>query len=116
MIFSPIWENPAVVGLILAMPATALGYLGYRRSRGVDEVAKQAGLASSQSTSVGQAIDGLNRVIDALQHDNKVLRDELILLKQGVELVQARLDVVEKENARLERELAKINGATSSGH
>lgn len=101
ILLAEFWENPAVVGLVLAIPATVLGYLGYRRSLKVDEAAKQAGIATSQSVSVGQAVDGLNRVIAALQEDNEILRKDVKDLRAGVELIQARLDVVESGNLDL---------------
>lgn len=116
MISAAFWENPAVVGLIIAIPGAILGYLGYRRSLKVDEAAKQAGIATSQGISVGQAVDGLNKVIAALQEDNKVLRDDVKDLRAGVELIQARLDVVESGNLDLvaklreaEREIAVLH-------
>lgn len=107
------WENPAVVGLILALPATALGYLGYRRSLPLDKAVTK--------TANNEGHIGL---ISALQADNQDLREELRALRgehateiralrEGLALVQARLEVVEAENARLERELAKVS---SSGH
>lgn len=116
------WENPAVVGLILAIPTVALAYIGYRRSIPRDKAAAQVGVDAGH---IG--------LITALQADNQDLRDELRALRgehaaevralrkdyadlrEGLGLVQARLEVVEAENARLERELAKINGTTSSG-
>lgn len=106
MILSVFWENPAVVGLILAVPATALGYLGYRRSLSVD---KATAKAANNAGHVG--------LITALQADNQDLRDELRLLRgdyaalrEGVELCQRRLDRVERENARLLAELGRGNG------
>lgn len=102
MILAVFWENPAIVGLIIAIPATALGYLGYRRSLGLDKVAEQAGIATTHANSIGQVVDGLNRVIIVLQEDNKILRGDIADLRQGVELVQARLDLVEAGNIDLE--------------
>lgn len=113
MIFAVFWENPAVVGLIIALPASILGYLGYRRSRGVDEAAKQAGDATRNATSIGQVVDGLNSVIAAVQSDNVDLRNEVKSLKHTVEEIRDRLDAVEKANTDLrtrERELERENG------
>lgn len=69
------WENPAVVGLILALPATALGYLGYQRSRVVDE-------KTSESTSIGLAVDALTKALSILQEDNRVLREDVVALRK----------------------------------
>lgn len=79
MIFSVFWENPAVVGLILAIPSAVLGYLGYRRSRAIDEATEEAVTATGHVVSIQQVIDGLNGVIAALQADNKVLREDVAL-------------------------------------
>lgn len=95
------WENPAVVGVIIAIPATILGYLGYRRARGVDEVAKQAGIATTHATSIGQVVDGLNKVIANVQSDNNDLRKEVLALRTTVEEIRTRLDLVESGNVDL---------------
>lgn len=84
MIFAMFWENPAVVGLILALPATALGYLAYRRSLPVDKAVQQVG---EMAGHIG--------LITALQADNQVLRDGVTALRKGVEVCQARIDVLE---------------------
>lgn len=76
--FGAAWiENPAVVGLIVAIPSATLGYLGYRRSRHIDAVAEQAGVQSSQSASIGQVVDGLNALVGNLQEDNRALREHV---------------------------------------
>lgn len=105
MIFAVFWENPAVVGIIIAIPATVLGYLGYRRSLGVDKAVE----------SVGEMAGHIG-LINALQADNLVLRGELTLLREGVELIQKRLDVVEDgsevlqaKNRDLEREIVVLH-------
>lgn len=82
MISSVFWENPAVVGLILAIPGAILGYLGYRRSLEVDDATEQAGLVSGQTTTIALAVDSLNKVIAVLQEDNKILRGDIIALRE----------------------------------
>lgn len=112
MLAASFWQNPAVVGLILAIPATLLGYLGYRRSKGIDEVAKQAGIASTNATSIGQVVDGLNTVIAAVKGDNDDLRKEVLALRKTVDEIRARLDAVEAGNIDLRaknRELEREN-------
>lgn len=93
MIFATdLWTNPAFVGLVIALPATAIGYLGYRRSRNLDRVAEQAGIATTNVTSIGQVVDGLNKIIVNLQEDNEDLRGEVISLRERLDALSARLD------------------------
>lgn len=106
MTFLTVWyENPAIVGLIIAVPSAVLGYLGFRRSQAVDESTKQAGIATGQSIWMGQ-----------VQDDNKTLRDEVRELRQTVASIQARLDAVEAgstdlraQNRELRREIGLLH-------
>lgn len=114
MLLTSFWQNPAVVGIIIALPATALGYLGYRRSLGLDRVAEQAGMATTNAASIGQVVDGLNKVIVAVQSDNSDLRKEVLALRATVDEIRARLDAVETGNIDLRaknQELERENGA-----
>lgn len=72
-----ILNNPAVIGLIVAIPSFLVGYLGYRRSLKLDSVAQQAGSTTFHLGAVDQIIDGLNDVIKQLREDKKELRDAL---------------------------------------
>lgn len=101
--FGAAWmENPAVVGLIVAIPSGILGYLGYRRSRHVDAVAEQAGVQSSQSTSIGQVVDGLNALVGNLQEDNRALRDH-------VKELNTKLDLIISECQGLKQQIALLS-------
>lgn len=115
-LFAVFWENPAVVGLIIAIPATALGVVGYLRSRKLDEVAEQAGIATTHTNSIGQVIGGLNSVITAVQSDNDDLRAEVMALRKTVDEIRTRLDAVEAgnvdlraKNRELEREIGVLH-------
>lgn len=95
-ISTDLWTNPAFVGLVIALPATAIGYLGYRRSRNLDRVAEQAGIATTNVTSIGQVVDGLNKVIDNIRTDNDDLRKEIRELRQTVRELNRRIDELER--------------------
>lgn len=75
MNLNDIWSNPAIVGLILAIPSTILGLLAYRRSRAVDKVTEQSQAATSHSGSINQVIEGMNKLNENLQEDNRLLRE-----------------------------------------
>jgi len=95
---------PALIGLIIAIPSAALGYLGYRRSMRVDKVAEQAGIATTHATSIGQVVDGLNKLTANLQSDNEILRQQVVEIRLAVERCQARIDAVEEGNVDLRAE------------
>jgi len=65
---------PVVIGLLIGLPSAVLGYLAYRRGTRSDKAAAQATISIAQSGSVSQIIDGLNKLVDALQDDNAALR------------------------------------------
>lgn len=74
--------DPAVLAAMLAaFVSGVLGLLGYRRSMHNDEVAERAGIASTQSASIGQVIDGQDKLIENLQAANLVLRQENAALR-----------------------------------
>lgn len=91
------WDNPAVIGLLIAVPSFVLGLLGYLRSRKVDEVAEQSGAASQDINKVGQVIDGLNSLVTSLQDDNKTLRQEIEGLRSRLAELRASYEKMEGE-------------------
>lgn len=97
-----IFENPAVIGLIVALPSALLGWLGYRRSRQNDLVAERAGIATSQSASIGQVVEGMDRLVANLQADNRELREH-------VKELNLKLDQIISECQDLKRELAALS-------
>jgi hypothetical protein len=72
-----ILNSALVLALVAAFPSLLLGYLAYKRAQKVDAIAEQAGIATVESGTIGQVIDGLNRLIANLQTDNEVLRNAL---------------------------------------
>lgn len=93
--------NPIIVGTALAVPATAISLLGLRRAYRNDKITEQAGIVTGNTEGVAQVIGGLNGIIDSLQEDNKVFRQELRVLN-------VRLEVVTRERDELRRELDRL--------
>jgi hypothetical protein len=98
MIVADIWQSPAfgpLIALIIAAPSAAVAFLGYRRSVRVDQVAAQAGIATRDSVSIGQVVEGLNLIIGRLRDDNNELRAEIERLKAQFDAIQLRLDALQ---------------------
>lgn len=68
--------HPVIQAILIGLPATILGILAYRRSRKVDAVAEQSGVATETRAGIAQIIQGLNDMIENLQEDNQVFRAE----------------------------------------
>lgn len=106
------WEQVGG-GLALAAPSFALGYLAYRRSRTVDAVSAQSGVASDTRAGTAQVIDGLNKLIDNLQEDNKDFRDDIKQCALDLKAVVVERDELRLELARLRRRYGE-NGPTQT--
>lgn len=104
-----IFESPVIVALVVTIFPLALGYLGYRQSQKVDAIAAQAGIATVESGTISQVIDGLNKLVGNLQQDNAVLRSISSEMHARVIECQAELTVVIKKCEHLEAQLAEIN-------
>lgn len=100
-----LWQHPAVIGLLIGLPSSALGYLVYRRSRDVDKVAEQAGIATGQRESIGQVVDGLNKIITALQQDNALLREEVVAGRKDIAACLHNVTELRKQVDELASEL-----------
>lgn len=99
--------NQLWMGLGLAIPATVLGVLGYQRSRKVDAVSAQSGVASDSREGTAQVIAGLNSLIDQLQEDYTGARADIKALKERVEAVILERDALKVEVARLRRKFGE---------
>lgn len=107
---SPVKEifwHPAVIGLLVGLPSSLLGYLIYRRSRELDEAAEQAGIATAQRESIGQVVDGLNRIITALQEDNAFLRTEVSVGREDVKACLRKVSDLRRRVDELEMDLRR---------
>lgn len=100
-------SNPAVLLLLGAIPGFTLGILGYWRSRQVDKATEKTEFILAQSTAVQQVISGLNQLIDALQQDNKELRENIKIIAIKLSEVVNERDLLVKETGKLKD---KYNG------
>lgn len=96
-----IWSNPIIVGVVVAIPSFILGYLGYIRSVKSDKVAEDSTIASTNTAAINQVIDGLNKLVDGLQEDNKDLRESVVSLS-------IKLKETIKENSELVKQVENI--------
>lgn len=87
-------EN-VIVGVVVGVPATVIGVLGYRRSKQADEAAEESG-------TIAQIISGLNVLVANYRTDNAELRERMAGLEQCYE---ERVELKRKV-AHLEAELA----------
>lgn len=96
----------ALVGVVGGM---AVSLLGYRRSRKVDAVSAQSGIASETRAGTAQVIDALNALLDQVQEDNKEFRAEGREFKEAIRQCADHLTQVsaERDEARRERDEAR---------
>ena len=102
---SGIWTNPAFVGLVVAIPSLLLGYLAFKQSQKVDATVAQAGIATVESGTIGQVIDGLNKLVSNLQADNSVLRGIVESLDAKATRLLGELELVKAELNELNKTL-----------
>ena len=94
------WQA-TIIGVAAPVAALALGVLGYQRSRHVDRISEQSGVATDTRAGTAQIIEGLNGLIDNLQEDNKEFRAD-------IRACALRLDTITTERDGLKRELARL--------
>lgn len=105
------WSHPAVIGLIIGIPSFILGWLGYKRAVKVDKSVENASVIAAQTGSVAQIITGLNSVIDNLQEDNKIWRDNFKELSLKLTEVIKERDQIQKDYNALAKKFG-INNTT----
>ena len=69
--------SPVIVGLVIALLSVVPAWLAYRLARKKDDIAEQAGISTTYTTSIQQVVDGLNTHIENLRKDNADLRLQL---------------------------------------
>lgn len=108
--------------VLIGLPSVLIAYWGYRRSKKVDAVAAQSGVATETRAGVEQVIDALNELNDKLQADNRNFRETVQLQVKRVsdleldnracwektQLLTLRIDVLEKERDALQRTLDRL--------
>lgn len=86
--------SPTAVSALVAIPTTLLGYLIFLHSRKVDK-------RSEVSVALAQVTDGLNRLIDNLQEDNKTIRAEVRYCAERLAAVVLERDGLREELRQL---------------
>lgn len=90
--------STAIAGLVVGIPSFFLGWLTLRRGNRVDRATAQQAVVAARGSEVSQVIDGLNRLVDNLQEDNRIWR-------QSLESVSHRLSACITEREELQRKL-----------
>lgn len=117
------WSHPAVIGVIIGIPATAIAVLGYRRSVRTDAIAAQSDVAENKREGVEQVIEGLNKLLGNVQNDNEALRvtsrelnaevrvlnKEVRELNAEVRSLNAKLSLVVQQNDELKQQIIDLN-------
>lgn len=93
-------DSSSLVALFGIISTGLLGWFGYRRSKKADTVAERAG-------AVEQIINGLNTLVDNLQEDNKILRDNVKELRDALQAVTQERDEIRAELKALVRQHGK---------
>lgn len=104
MILAGWYDNPAVVGLIIGIPASVFAFLGWRRSSRQDADAKQREEEHRRTAHVTETREGMESIIAALQDDNKVLRGNQRRLETRVEALEREIRRLRGENRELRAE------------
>lgn len=104
------WSHPLIVGLGIGIPSFILGLLGYRRAVKVDKSVANAAVIAAQTGSVGQVIAGLNQLIENLQEDNKVWRENFRELTVRIAVVIKERDQIKKDYDAIAKKYGVTNG------
>lgn len=70
-----VWTNPIIVGLVVGIPTSLLGFSAYRRAERLDRAASQAAVIAAGGEAVQRVINGLDQIVENLQVDNKEGRE-----------------------------------------
>jgi archaellum component FlaC len=96
-------ESPVLIGLLPALLGIALGYLGYRQSQKVDQVAEQAGIETLEQGSISQVISALNQLNDKLQRDNEIGRVTIDRLNEKLDKILVYVEELKLEITELKK-------------
>lgn len=98
-------DHPVFIGVLVGLPSAMLGYLGYRQARKNDAVAAQAGIATAESGTISQVIEGQNKLVANLQTDNAVLRTTLDAVNTRLTQVLTYCEELKVQVAELSKRL-----------
>lgn len=94
-------DHPLILTLAGSVGGFILGYFGLRRGLAADKVAAKSEEDKGRVAAVSQIIQGLDGLINSLQEDNKVLREDLKACAVKLETVMAERDELRQEVRRL---------------
>lgn len=105
--------STAIVGLILGIPAFALGVAGLIRSFRVDKSTAKQAVAAARGDEIQQIIDGMKDHVVALQEDNRIWRESLqsvsLELTKCVEQRIKDREEMQRQIAELQRQLDELS-------
>lgn len=95
--------NPVISAILIGLPSTILGVLVYLQSKKVDAVAEQSGIVTQSRAGTEQIIEGLNKLVNNLQADNKALREDVVYLNLRIDRLATEMQLTKKEIAWLRK-------------
>ena len=93
---------PIAAGLLIA-------WWGHLKSKRVDAISAQSGIAANGRAGTAQILEGLNTLIDQLQEDYQGARNDIVHLRDRLQVVAAERDALTLEVARLRKRYG-VNG------
>lgn len=94
-------DLPTTVGAVGVISGALLGWFGYRRAVKVDNKTEGSAVVAARSGEVSQIIEGLNLLIDNLQKDNRIWRENFAS-------ITIKLTEVVKERDELQLEVHRL--------
>lgn len=86
-----------IIGIVATISGIFIAWIGVRRSFKVDKATENAAVVAAQTGSVGQVIAGLNTLIENLQEDNKIWRENFKELSLKLSEVIKERDQIQKD-------------------
>lgn len=94
------WDQIAIAAAA-GVPSFIIAWMAHKRSKHVDAVSEQSGVATETRAGTAQIFDGLNKMISNLQEDNTNFRTD-------IENLRDRLDVISTERDGLRLEVNRL--------
>lgn len=104
------WEQ--VTGGVGVIGGIAIGYLSHRRSRKVDAVSEQSGIAADTRAGVAQAFEELTSLARLVQDDNQAFRDDLKQCNARFEGLTMKYDALNRQLVRMHRKYGENGNGT----
>lgn len=93
-----------IIGIVSTISGILIVWLGVIRSARVDKATERSAIIAAQTGSVGQVIEGLNQIIDNLQDDNKIGREEVRTWRKNFSELSIKLAECAKERDQYKSE------------